>query len=216
MSTASTTGSGTAEAANPAAGDELSDAARARQRAAQEAVRRRPDRRTKGLVIVHTGSGKGKTTAALGLLLRAWGRDMKVAMYSFIKHKTANFGETKAARKLGIELLGLGKGFTWLSHDVSTDAALARAGWALCRERILSGELDVVILDELTYCFKYGWLSLDEVIEVLEQRRPSMHIVITGRNAPDRLVAYADLVTEMREVKHPYMSGIKAQRGIEF
>jgi cob(I)alamin adenosyltransferase len=195
---------------------DLSDEGRARQRAAQTAQRRRADRRAKGLVIVNTGDGKGKTTAALGLLLRAWGRKMRVVMLQFIKEKGAKWGEIQAAERLGIEVIPLGGGFTWESENIEHDRALARAGWAECKTRILSGDYDVVILDEMTYCFRFGWLDLAEVLETLRQRPAGQHVVITGRDAPAELIEFADLVTEMREVKHPYQAGVKAQKGIEF
>lgn len=196
--------------------EDLSPEGRAAKRAEQAAVRAHPDRRAKGLVIVNTGSGKGKTTAALGLLLRAWGRDMRVVMLQFIKAKTGNWGESRAARKMGVEIIPLGDGFTWTSRDIQRDRALAREGWEQCRERIQSGAFDIVIMDELTYCLKFGWLDLDEVIEVLNTRPEGQHVVITGRDAPQELIDFADLVTEMREVKHPYRSGVRAQPGIEF
>ena len=196
--------------------EEITEAGRARIRAEQEAVRRRPDRRNKGLVIVNTGNGKGKTTAALGLLLRAWGRDLRVVMLQFIKPKTANWGETRAAKKLGIEIIPLGGGFTWMSEDIEKDRLLAQKGWQLCREKIESGDYDIVILDEITYCFKYGWLDIEEVLTVLRNRSPDQHIIMTGRDAPAALIEFADLVTEMTEIKHPYKAGVKAQKGIEF
>ena len=173
----------------------------------------------KGLVIVNTGNGKGKTTAALGVLTRAWGRDMKVAMFQFLKSKTGNWGEIRAAEKMGVEMTPLGDGFTWTSKDIEIDKALAREGWELCKEKILApdGEYDIVILDEFTYTLHYEWLPVDEILDVLAQRPPMRHVVITGRDAPQELIDYADLVTEMRLVKHPYEDqGIKAQRGIEF
>ena len=170
----------------------------------------------KGLVIVNTGSGKGKTTAAMGLLFRAWGRDMKVIMLQFIKHSTANFGEQRAAKKIGVEMRAMGDGFTWRSKDLEQTAELARAHWEDCKEVIASGGYDVVVLDEFTYPLHYGWIPVEDVIEVLKARPDMQHVVITGRNAPEALVEYADLVTEMKVVKHPYQSGIKAQPGVEF
>jgi cob(I)alamin adenosyltransferase len=170
----------------------------------------------KGLVIVNTGAGKGKTTAAMGILFRAWGRDKKVIMLQFIKHSTANFGEQRAARKIGVEMRAMGDGFTWRSKDLDQSADLARAHWEDCKKVIASGQYDIVILDEFTYPIHYGWIPVEEVIEVLKSRPEMQHVVITGRHAPEALIEYADLVTEMRLVKHPYTEGIKAQPGIEF
>ncbi|MBI3361817.1 MAG: cob(I)yrinic acid a,c-diamide adenosyltransferase [Chloroflexi bacterium] len=172
----------------------------------------------KGLVIVHTGHGKGKTTAALGLLLRAWGRNMRVGMIQFIKNDKAQFGEHKAAKKLGVEILSSGDGFTWLSKDLDESVARARHGWELAQQKIASGDYDVVILDEMTYCFSYGWLNFADVREWLIANKPPMlHLVITGRDASDELIEYADLVTEMKLIKHPFRDqSIRAQAGIEY
>ncbi len=197
--------------------EDLSEEGRARKREEQRQARQRAQKGGKGLVIVNTGKGKGKTTAALGILLRAWGRDMRVVMLQFIKAQTANWGEIRAAKKMGAEIIPLGAGFTWLSKDIERDKALARECWALCRGKIESGEYNIVILDEITYCFKFGWLDLNEVLDVLRRRDPMQHVVITGRDAPEQLIEFADLVTEMREIKHPYkQQGINAQKGIEF
>ncbi|MEX2472220.1 MAG: cob(I)yrinic acid a,c-diamide adenosyltransferase [Gemmatimonadota bacterium] len=175
-----------------------------------------PRERRTGLVIVNTGNGKGKTTAALGILLRARGRDMSVAMLQFIKSADTERGEHVAARRLGVDVIPMGAGFTWLSERIDEDRALARECWARCTDVLLSGDWDVVVFDELTYALHYGWLEHDEVFDVLERRPKGTHVVITGRNATDELVAYADLVTEMREVKHPYRTqGLGAQPGIE-
>jgi cob(I)alamin adenosyltransferase len=196
--------------------DPLSEETRARQREELAAQRRRADRRAQGLIIVNTGNGKGKTTAALGLLLRAWGQGLRVAMFQFIKAKSGNWGESRAARQMGVEIVPLGSGFTWTSDDLERDRALAREGWDRCRAAITSGDYDVVIMDELTYCFTFDWLDLNEVLDTLRQRPAGQHVVITGRDAPNALIEFADLVTEMREIKHPYAAGIKAQKGIEF
>ena len=196
--------------------DPLSEETRARQREAMAAHRRRPDRRNQGLVIVNTGPGKGKTTAALGLLLRASGQGLRVAMFQFIKAKTGNWGEQRAARTLGVDIVPLGSGFTWTSDDLERDRALAHEGWQQCRAAIESGDYDLVVMDEMTYCFSFGWLDLAEVLDVLRARPRGQHVVITGRDAPQELIDFADLVTEMREVKHPYAAGVKAQKGIEF
>lgn len=174
-------------------------------------------RRRQGLVIVNTGDGKGKTTAALGVLFRAWGRDFNVRMFQFIKHSTANFGEHRAAKKIGLPIESLGDGFTWLSKDMDETTALAVAQWERCREAIVRGDEDIIVLDEFTYAMHYGWIEVSDVIETLRQRPGQMHVIITGRSAPRELIDYADLVTEMKLVKHPYESqGIKAQPGIEF
>jgi cob(I)alamin adenosyltransferase len=175
-----------------------------------------PVKKRKALVVLYTGGGKGKTTAALGIILRAWGRDMKVCMLSFIKAETSNYGEERAARKLGIELIPLGAGFTWLSKDIEKDKALARRCWALCQQKMASGDYDILVLDEITYPVTYGWLTVDEVIETLRSRPPDLHVVLTGRDADPRLVEFADLVTEMVEVKHPFQAGLKAQPGLDF
>ena len=170
----------------------------------------------KGLVIVNTGSGKGKTTAAMGVMLRAWGRDMRVIMLQFIKHSTANLGEQRAAKKMDIEVRAMGDGFTWRSKDLENSAELARSHWEDCKEVIAKGDHDVVILDEFTYALHYGWVPVEDALEALRNRPEMMHVIITGRNAPADLVEFADLVTEMTLVKHPYHEGIKAQPGIEF
>jgi len=175
-----------------------------------------PVRKRKPLVILYTGNGKGKTTAALGMMLRAWGRGMKVCMLSFIKSQTSNYGEERAARKLGIEIIPLGAGFTWLSKDIEADKALARSCWELCKAKIASGEYDIVVLDEITYPVSYGWLDVGEVLETLRARPPDLHVVLTGRDAHPALIEFADLVTEMREVKHPFAAGVKAQPGVDF
>ena len=175
-----------------------------------------PVKKRRALTIVYTGNGKGKTTAALGAVLRAWGRDWRVAMLSFIKAETSNYGEERAAKKLGIELIPLGAGFTWLSKDNEKDKALARRCWELCVEKIRSDTYDLIVLDEITYPLTYGWLDLDEVIGVLRDRPADLHVILTGREAPAALIEYADLVTEMREVKHPFQQGEKAQPGIDF
>lgn len=169
-----------------------------------------------GLLIVNTGNGKGKSTAALGILLRATGRGMKVGMFQFLKSMGDEYGEHVAAARLGVPIVALGDGFTWLSKDVEADRALARAGWARCREALLGGEYDVLIFDELTYPLNYGWLDTRGVLADIRARPAGTHVVVTGRDAPAALVEAADLVTEMRLVKHPYDDqGVGAQPGIE-
>jgi len=171
----------------------------------------------KGLLIVHTGKGKGKTTAAIGMLLRAWGRGMRVCVIQFIKAETGKWGEVKAAQKLGIEWHITGDGFTWLSKDMDETIQKVRKGWQLAQEKIASNEYDIILLDEFTYPLHYGWIEIAEVLAWLQANKPDgLHLVITGRDAPPELMAYADLVTEMTSVKHPHEQGIKAQPGIEF
>ncbi len=172
----------------------------------------------KGLVIVNTGHGKGKTTAALGVLLRAWGRNMRVAGVQFFKHENANFGEIRAAKQIGIELIPMGDGFTWTSRDIDITQAKALHAWEVAQAKIVSGQYDIFLLDEFTYLMSFGWLNARSVVEWLRANKPaSLHLIITGRDAPPELIDYADLVTEMTLVKHPLRDqGIKAQPGIEF
>jgi cob(I)alamin adenosyltransferase len=172
---------------------------------------------SKGLVIVNTGNGKGKTTAALGLLMRASGWEKRICMLQFIKNQGASWGEIKMARKMGLEIIPCGDGFTWQSKDLEKSAALAQAAWQETQRRILSDEYDLIVLDEFTYTLSLGWLDTKEVLHWLRANKPSgLHLVITGRDAPGDLIAYADIVTEMREIKHPYKDGLSAQKGIEF
>jgi cob(I)alamin adenosyltransferase len=184
--------------------------------AAQPAAREKPIR--KGLVIVNTGNGKGKTTAALGVVTRAWGREMRVGILQFLKNEHARFGEIRAAEKMGFEMIPMGDGFTWTSRDLDESAARAVLGWKQAQDRILNGQYEVLVLDEFTYPLHYGWLDVNEVVAWLRANKPPMlHLIITGRYAPEALVEYADLVTEMRLVKHPFTEqGILAQPGIEF
>lgn len=186
-----------------------------------EAVRAaaRRAKKKKGLVIVNTGNGKGKTTAALGVMTRAWGRKMRIGVLQFLKNENARFGEIKAAEQMGsIDWISTGDGWTWTSQDMDETEARARHGWQIAQERIVSGNYDLLILDEFTYPLHYGWLDSAAVIEWLKANKPPMlHLIITGRYAPQALIDYADLVTEMREIKHPLKGeGIRAQAGIEY
>jgi len=172
----------------------------------------------KGLVIVNTGNGKGKTTAALGIVLRAWGRGMRVCVIQFLKNEHARYGEIRAAEKLGIEWLSTGDGWTWTSKDPAATRSRALAAWATAQAKIAGGNYNIVVLDEFTYLLHYGWLDTAEVLAWLAEHKPAMlHVIITGRYAPPALIEFADLVTEMHEVKHPFsQQGIRAQAGIEF
>lgn len=203
--------------ADPEHYDETSAEGRKRKRQEQALARSQNTIKHKGLVIVNTGNGKGKTTAALGLLMRSWGQDLRVVMLQFLKAKTGKWGEVRAAQRMGVEVIPLGKGFSWMSENIEQDRIVAQECWRQCREKIESGLYDVVIMDEITYTLKYHWLEVEEILSTLRQRNPQMHIVITGRDAPDELIEFADLVTEMREIKHPYkLQGVRAQKGIEF
>ena len=169
-----------------------------------------------GLTIIYTGNGKGKTCAAFGQALRAAGNGFKIAIIQFIKEKKS--GEAKALETFGeqIELAVVGSGFSWAQKDMQEFKDTALAGWKLARDTIMSGRFDMVILDELTYLIHFEIIRESEVVEMLIKKPQTLHVVITGRNAGEALVAKADLVTEMREIKHPYRTGIKAQKGIEF
>lgn len=175
-------------------------------------------KKKKGLVIVNTGKGKGKSTAAFGVVLRAWGRGMRICVLQFIKSEKGKWGEVKAAKKLGIDWLSTGDGFTWRSKDMDETIARAQHGWELAQEKITSGEYDLIVLDEFTYPLDYKWLDVNEVIAWLQENKPPLlHLIITGRNAPQELMDFADIVTEMKEIKHPYEDQeISAQPGIEF
>ena len=167
--------------------------------------------------MVHTGDGKGKTTAALGLALRAVGCGMKVLMVQFMKG-TWKYGELEAAKRLSPDftILQMGEGFTWETKERKKDIALSRRAWEFCKETIQSGKYDLVILDEMNYVLGYGFLEVKEVVQCLKEKPEGLHLVLTGRNAPKELMDIADLVTEMKEIKHPFQKGIIAQRGIEF
>lgn len=172
---------------------------------------------SKGLLIVFTGNGKGKTTSALGMAVRAAGHSMRTLVLQFIKGAW-KYGELEALKRFeGIVIKPLGTGFTWKKESMEEDRQLARSGWNLASEVIVRGDYDMVILDELNLILAYGLLPLAEVLDTLARRPQRVHVVVTGRNAPDELIAAADLVTEMREVKHPYRDqSIRAQKGIEF
>ena len=170
------------------------------------------DRR--GLIIVHTGDGKGKTTAALGLAIRAFGAGLKVLILQFIKGKKIS-GELNALETLGIEIRRLGLGFV-TKENFAEQKKSARSAIELARAEILSGAWDLIILDEINYAVKFGLLDAQEIFSLLEIRPPQMHLVFTGRDALPELIAAADLVTEMKLVKHPFQKGIAAQAGIEF
>ena len=185
---------------------------------ASQKIARRQKPRKKGLIIVNTGDGKGKTTAALGIMTRAWGRGMKVGVVQFLKNETARFGEIRAAERMGVDWFASGDGWSWKSADMDETVAHARHGWDIAQVMISEGNYDIIILDEFTYPLSFGWLDVREVVAWLQENKPPMlHLVITGRYAPQALIEYADLVSEIREIKHPLTEqGIRAQPGIEF
>lgn len=177
------------------------------------------EKKKKGLILVNTGNGKGKTTAALGMALRAWGQGMKVLVLQFIKGGW-KYGELKAVEKLGpnFEIRQMGEGFIKGADDKSLDGHRHAAQEALdaARTEIFSGKYDLIILDEILYAIHYGLVALDDVLDLLARKPENLHLVLTGRNAPPEIIERADLVTEMREIKHPFTKGIPAQKGIEF
>ncbi|MGR6807411.1 cob(I)yrinic acid a,c-diamide adenosyltransferase [Sphaerotilus natans] len=180
-----------------------------------ERDRQKPEGERRGLILVHTGDGKGKSTAAFGLALRAHGRGKPVKIYQFMKVPSARFGEHRMFEQLGVPIEGLGDGFSWKSKDLEHSAQLAREGWARAEATIRAGAHFLVVLDEIMYPLRYGWVALEPVLAALRERPAHVHVVLTGRNAPQELVDLADTVTEMRLVKHHYQAGVPAQRGIE-
>lgn len=171
----------------------------------------------KGLLVVHTGAGKGKSTAAFGMVMRCIGHGMPVGIVQFIKGRLAT-GETAVLERFPdlVTLRRMGEGFTWETQDRDRDIAAARAAWEVGRAMIASGAHRMVVLDELNIALRYDYLPLDDVLDALAARPSDVHVVITGRNAPEPLLAAADLVTEMTLVKHPFRGGVKPQPGIEF
>ena len=171
----------------------------------------------KGLLIVHTGAGKGKSTAAFGLLLRMIGRGRKTAVVQFIKGAWST-GERSVLERFGdlVEWHTMGEGFTWETQDRARDVAAAEAAWAKALALMARQDLALLVLDELCIALRYNYLDTDSVVAALRARRPGLHVVATGRNAPPALVEAADLVTEMGLVKHHFAAGVKAQQGIEF
>lgn len=173
----------------------------------------------KGLLIVHTGTGKGKTSAALGMVFRHIGHGMPVGVVHFTKSQKWDTGEAKLLSKFPelVTLHIMGEGFTWETQDRARDIAAARAGWERAKELIRDDRHRMVLLDELNIVLRYDYLPLDEVLAFLRDEKPAdKHVVITGRNAKPELIELADLVTEMTLVKHPFRAGVKAQKGVEF
>jgi cob(I)alamin adenosyltransferase len=171
----------------------------------------------KGLLIVHTGKGKGKSTAAFGLVLRALGHGFAIGIVQFVKGRWQT-GERRALERFGdqVTIRTMGEGFTWETQDRQRDIAAAQHAWDAAKAMIADPRYKVIVLDELNIVLRYGYLPQDEVLATLGQRPPGLHVVVTGRNASEALIAAADLVTEMTFIKHPFRAGVKAQPGIEF
>ncbi len=171
----------------------------------------------RGLLIVHTGKGKGKSTAAFGMVFRALGHGFRVGIVQFVKGKWGT-GERDVLEKFPdqVTIKAMGEGFTWDTQDRARDIAAAKQAWETAKQMIADENYKMVLLDELNICLRYDYLDIDEVVEVLKNKPRDTHVIVTGRNAKDELIEAADLVTEMTMVKHPFREGVKAQAGIEF
>jgi len=172
--------------------------------------------RAPSLVLINTGDGKGKSTAAFGTAIRALARGWKVAVVQFLKSGEWSVGEEKVGRELGIDWWVLGDGFTWDSEDIGESEAVATAAWEHARGVIAGGQYDLVVLDEVTYPIVWGWIDLGDAVSVVRDRPERVNLILTGRDAPDELVSLADTVTEMRNVKHAFDRGVMARRGIDY
>lgn len=168
------------------------------------------------LVVINTGNGKGKSSSAFGMMLRAVAAGWNVAVMQFIKSSEWKVGEETIGRQLGVEWHAFGDGFTWDSDDLTKDQHHAQAGWTQAKHAIMSGEFELVILDELTYLMTWGWIDIDDVVATIGQRPSHTSVIVTGRDAPAPLIAIADTVTDMQEVKHAFQDGIRAKRGIDY
>jgi cob(I)alamin adenosyltransferase len=172
--------------------------------------------RAESIILLNTGHGKGKSSAAFGVMGRGWARGWRVAVVQFVKGGKWKTGERKLADHLGIEWQTLGDGFTWESTDLDETAAKGRHAWEVAATKLASGDYDLLILDELTYAIKYGWVPVEAVVTALQHRAPKTNVVLTGRDAAPELVEVADTVTEMHKVKHAFDRGITAKKGIEY
>jgi cob(I)alamin adenosyltransferase len=173
-------------------------------------------RRAPSLVLVNTGDGKGKSTAAFGVVMRAVARDWRVCVIQFLKSGRWRTGEEQLGRRLGVDWNPMGDGFTWDSEDLDATQAKAVAAWAAARHVIASGDYQLVVLDEITYPMNWGWIQAAEVVEAIRARPEAVNVVATGRDAPEALLEIADTVTEMRNVRHAFDSGVAARRGIDY
>ena len=172
--------------------------------------------RASSLVLVNTGEGKGKSTAAFGTALRAVARGWKVGVVQFLKSGEWKVGEEDVGRRLGIDWWALGDGFTWDSDDIDESEAIAREAWLSAKTRIGSDEYDLLILDEVTYPINWGWIDIDDVLSAIADRPRRLNLILTGRDAPTALIEVADTVTEMKKVKHAFDEGVMARRGIDY
>jgi cob(I)alamin adenosyltransferase len=175
-----------------------------------------PLKRQRSVVIVNTGDGKGKSTAAFGTVMRAVARNWRVSVVQFVKSDQWKVGEERVCRRLGVDWAKTGDGFSWLSDDLARSRALAGAAWELARAAIEAGEHRLVVLDEITYPIAWGWISGEEVARALRERPEPVNVIATGRGAPAELIEVADTVTEMTKIRHAYDSGVRAKRGIDF
>jgi len=173
-------------------------------------------RRAPSLVLVNTGDGKGKSTAAFGVVLRAVARGWRVCVIQFLKSGRWRTGEEELGRRLGVDWNPMGDGFTWDSDDLDATRAKAEAAWAAAARAIASGDYQLVVLDEVTYPMNWGWIPTAEVVEAIRGRPEAVNVVATGRDAPEPLLEVADTVTEMRKVRHAYDTGVTARRGIDY
>jgi cob(I)alamin adenosyltransferase len=178
----------------------------------------RPDglRRASSLVLVNTGPGKGKTSAAMGVVMRAVARDWPVAVVQFLKSGTWHTGEETVCRRLGVDWWAEGEGFTWDSADLTVDQAVAAGAWQQARSLIIAGAHRLVVLDEITYPINWGWIDLDDVVATVSGRPEHVSVVLTGRKAPQAIIDIADTVSEIASVKHAYQAGIRAKKGIDY
>jgi cob(I)alamin adenosyltransferase len=177
---------------------------------------RQPPRRAESLVIVNTGDGKGKSTAAFGVVMRAVARDWPVSVIQFLKSDKWQVGEEDVARRLGVEWARTGDGFSWLSDDLERSQALAAAAWELAASTLEAGAHRLVVLDEITYPMSWGWIATEDVVRAIAGRPEQVNVIATGRHAPPALVEVADNVTEMVKVRHAFDRGVPAMRGIDF
>jgi len=188
----------------------------AKKRAARDKIMATKDK-TGGLLMVHTGKGKGKSTAAFGMVCRAIGHGMKVGVVQFVKGKWQT-GERKVLEAFPDQVVinTMGEGFTWDTQDLERDIAAARNAWNMAKDLMADPDIKMLLLDELNIVLRYDYLPIEEVVETLLDRRPDLHVIVTGRNAKEPLIEVADLVTEMTMIKHPFRGGFKAQAGVEF